>query len=107
PKNASEGDTIELVCDYDLGKDSLYVFKMYKDNTEFYRYIPLSVEKKQEFPLEGINLQLAKCTENSITLSKISNATTGNFTCEVSVEESFETAPMVKELIVRSKNLIA
>ncbi|RWS24589.1 uncharacterized protein B4U80_02996 [Leptotrombidium deliense] len=103
PSNPRSGETIQLICNYDLGKDSLYVFKMYKDNSEFYRFIPLSQEKKQEFALQGITLDLSKCNETTVTLVKIDTLTTGNFTCEVSVEESFETAPMVKEMIVKSE----
>ena len=37
---AEYGRKINLPCTYELEKDVLYSIKWYKEDTEFYRYIP-------------------------------------------------------------------
>lgn len=56
PKNVS----IELECDYDLEGESLYSVKWYKDNHEFYRYIPNENPAVNIFPVNGIKVNVSE-----------------------------------------------
>ena len=48
-----------LECVYDLGGDTLYSVKWYKDNEEFYRYVPRSDTIKQSYKLDGVRVEVS------------------------------------------------
>lgn len=54
PQYRVPGEPAVLQCDYDLGNDSLYSVKWYKDHEEFYRYVPKSTPPSVSFLTEGI-----------------------------------------------------
>lgn len=43
---AELGGEVVLRCDYELGGDSLYSIKWYREQTEFYRYLPRGIIKQ-------------------------------------------------------------
>ena len=43
---AEIGGKVVLGCDYELGGDSLYSIKWYREQTEFYRYLPRGTIKQ-------------------------------------------------------------
>ena len=47
------GQTVELKCDYDLAGEPLYSLKWYKDNIEFYRWMPRERPPTLTFPVPG------------------------------------------------------
>lgn len=61
PKVLSAGESGKFICDYELGPDDdrLYSLKWYKNETEFYRYIPHSFHKIQLFPIPEITLEVS------------------------------------------------
>ncbi|KAL2739001.1 uncharacterized protein V1478_001567 [Vespula squamosa] len=60
PREAEEGSTIELRCEWRLlGGAGLYSVKWYKDEHEFFRYVPDNDPKIQTFPQLGIHLDVS------------------------------------------------
>lgn len=86
PKYAKVGDNIRLVCDYASGVDQVYSVKWYKDNMEFYRYVPKDTPKAQSFFVEGVNVNLANSNHKSVEISNVDLRTHGTLMCEVSSE---------------------
>ena len=56
-----EGDTVKLICVYDLEFDGLYSVKWYKNDIEFYSYIPKMGDKtkKRFFDLPGVHVNVS------------------------------------------------
>lgn len=48
-----------LSCNFDLGAGKLYSVKWYKDEFEFFRYMPENSPQIQTFPLQGVNLDVS------------------------------------------------
>ena len=63
PPFVKEGDTVKLVCVYDLEYDGLYSVKWYKNDIEFYSYIPKMSDghgsKKRFFDLPGVYINVS------------------------------------------------
>ena len=64
---------MNLICDYDLGGETLYSVKWYKDDKEFYRYMPQENKTKrtQAFKLPGVNLDVSKPKPFKIDLTSV------------------------------------
>ncbi|UYV77373.1 hypothetical protein LAZ67_15000734 [Cordylochernes scorpioides] len=54
PGAVSAGHSAWLTCAFDLEGDDLYSVKWYKNNVEFYRYLPISKPPQIKFELLGI-----------------------------------------------------
>ncbi|XP_043488992.1 uncharacterized protein LOC122515661 [Polistes fuscatus] len=86
PREAIEGSAIELRCEWRLmGETGLYAVKWYKDDHEFFRFVPANYPKIQTFSQPGINLEKSN-SEKSIRLVNVRLATSGQYKCEVSTE---------------------
>lgn len=48
-----------LKCDFDMEGDMLYSLKWYKDEQEFYRFVPNDKPKLQIFPVKGVTVQVS------------------------------------------------
>lgn len=59
PGSVSKGDSIWLECGYDLEGDELYSVKWYKDNVEFYRFMPSYKPSAQMYSLSGVFLDVS------------------------------------------------
>ena len=61
PPFVKEGATVKLICVYDLEFDGLYSVKWYKNDIEFYSYIPKMGEKtkKRFFDLPGVHVNVS------------------------------------------------
>lgn len=53
------GDSVQLLCDYDMQMDKLYSVTWYKDNEEFYRYVPSSKHLKHSYNMDGITVDVS------------------------------------------------
>ena len=53
------GDPVVLHCDYELQDDKLYSVTWYRDNHEFYRYVPNSKPHIKTFELPGIAVNVS------------------------------------------------
>ena len=49
-----------LVCQFDLEGESLYSVKWYKDDAEFYRYVPNERPRLQVFHQKGIHVDVSR-----------------------------------------------
>ncbi|XP_023216291.1 uncharacterized protein LOC111618898 [Centruroides sculpturatus] len=62
PHAILNGDSIWLNCSFDLEADELYSVKWYKNNVEFYRYLPSDQPPAQKYDLLGVYLDVrASC----------------------------------------------
>lgn len=62
PRYRVPGEMAQLQCNYDLGNDTLYSVKWYKDNEEFFRYVPKARPKASMYTVEGVHVDVS-CTE--------------------------------------------
>ncbi|PRD27685.1 UNVERIFIED_CONTAM: hypothetical protein NCL1_34660 [Trichonephila clavipes] len=59
PTPVVAGDSILLKCEYELGNETLYAVKWYKNMGEFYRYVPASDPPLKTFPQAGIDVDVS------------------------------------------------
>ncbi|XP_066942917.1 uncharacterized protein [Macrobrachium rosenbergii] len=92
PRVAFIGQDVELECTFPwTDPNSLYSIKWWRDNDQFYQYIPKNAEPKKSFEVKGIRVILQKSTEFKVSLRNLSLDSSGAFTCEVMSDENFET----------------
>ncbi|XP_064470866.1 kin of IRRE-like protein 3 [Ornithodoros turicata] len=95
------GDPVWLNCSFDLESDELYSVKWYKNNQEFFRYIPSDRPPGQSYGLAGIYVDSSRTTVGNLLLKKTDLNTEGTYRCEVSADApSFQTIRAEKELKV-------
>ncbi|XP_067006885.2 uncharacterized protein [Anabrus simplex] len=95
-------DNVTLVCRFDLGHERLYSVKWYKDEFEFYRYIPDNHPPCQALPVSGVTLlDEAGCHMETVTLTRLTPNSSGGYRCEVSTEApSFQTVYKTSNMTV-------
>ena len=59
PAHVEVGDNARLTCRFDMGSDTLYSVKWYKNDLEFYRYVPNDRPKLQVFAQKGIHVDVS------------------------------------------------
>jgi hypothetical protein len=59
PRWPNRGDNAELQCQFDTEAAKLYSVKWYKDEFEFYRYMPDSQPASQVFPVAGVSIDVS------------------------------------------------
>ncbi|KAJ3661029.1 hypothetical protein Zmor_005450 [Zophobas morio] len=59
PQYRVPGETAVLQCDYDLGNDTLYAVKWYKDHEEFYRFVPKARPQAIAYQVEGARVDVS------------------------------------------------
>lgn len=102
PKQTVRGGSIVLNCSYDMQNDLLYAVKWYKDDHEFFRYMPSDTTMTfRPFPVQGIQLDLSHCTANLVFLKDLTLNSSGTYKCEVSAEApSFQTLRTTSDMQV-------
>ncbi|XP_050506084.1 uncharacterized protein LOC114334111 [Diabrotica virgifera virgifera] len=101
PEAVKRGDSVTLVCDYDLESAALYTIKWYRDDEEFYRFVPKESPPSQAFTVSHVNVDLVNSNSTRVTLKKVERDTAGKFKCEVSADAPlFHTDIRTAELIV-------
>lgn len=101
PSMAVLGESVTLVCNYDLDNEELYVVKWYKDELEFYRFEPKDHNQSVYFPQPGIDIDLAKSGSNSVYLKNVVLDTAGAYKCQVSTDApTYSCVQAVKEMSV-------
>lgn len=58
PGAVRSGEAVQLRCEYDLENAELYSVKWYKNNVEFYRYLPSDAPPGQSYELLGTYVQV-------------------------------------------------
>ncbi|CAL1264478.1 unnamed protein product [Larinioides sclopetarius] len=101
PSPTTQGESVELICSYELDEDKLYSVKWYKDDVEFYRYVPNDWPPGQFLPLQGVRLDLSKSGSQSVYLRHVDLNSGGTYRCEVSAEApEFQTVAAEKKMDV-------
>ncbi|CAG9579774.1 unnamed protein product [Danaus chrysippus] len=93
PSLKQKGESATLTCDYDLEGGKLYSVKWYRDNEEFYRYMPKLRPPQHAHRLEGVKVDLEKSSTRRVHLRDLTLKSRGLYRCEVSEEApSFHSA---------------
>ncbi|XP_064468840.1 uncharacterized protein LOC135383197 [Ornithodoros turicata] len=101
PSPTTLGETVGLSCIYELDGDKLYSVKWYKNDVEFYRFVPNDWPPGQFLPLPGVDVDLARSGRTSVYLRNVNLHSAGTYRCEVSAEApSFDTVGGQKEMNV-------
>ncbi|XP_015922499.1 uncharacterized protein [Parasteatoda tepidariorum] len=105
PEKVARGQGIKLTCGYDLEGDVLYSIKWYRDDVEFFRYVPTDRPPGQFFPLQGIKVDIGRSNDGSVYIRDISDLTAGIYKCEVSADApSFQTVSAEKPMAVQESS---
>ncbi|XP_050312264.1 uncharacterized protein LOC126747570 [Anthonomus grandis grandis] len=104
PRAVREGHSATLDCQYDLQGAQLYSVKWYRENDEFYRYVPKEEPPTRVFTIQGIHVDVSVSDANKVTLLSVGRDISGLFQCEVSADApSFHTdvrsAPMTVAVV--------
>ncbi|XP_021945812.2 uncharacterized protein LOC110844026 [Folsomia candida] len=83
-KMKNENATLE--CPFELGTDRLYAIKWYKDNEEFFRYVPRYRPPIHTHHLAGVSVSMEGSDQKFVTLRHLDLRSTGTYRCEVSAE---------------------
>nr|XP_023026619.1 uncharacterized protein LOC111514591 isoform X2 [Leptinotarsa decemlineata] len=102
PEAVRIGETVTLVCDYDLESAALYTIKWYRNDEEFYRFVPKESPPSQTFDVPNINVDMHKSNTREVTLTNVERDTAGEFKCEVTAD-----APLFHTDIRMAKLLVA
>ncbi|CAL8097301.1 unnamed protein product [Orchesella dallaii] len=101
PQYAVKDATVTLRCDFDVESDKLMSLKWYKDDHEFFRYSMHHGIRMQTFSVEGVIVDTAQSTLNSVILKNVTLKTSGTYKCEVSADvPSFRTLSKQGDIIV-------
>ncbi|KAI5755900.1 hypothetical protein M8J77_020508 [Diaphorina citri] len=92
PTSVIPGQTVTMICSYDLEGDPLYTVKWYKGRSEFFRYVPKELPHTRVFPYPGINVDVSQSNSNQVVLRDVQMDIAGKYRCEVSADApSFHT----------------
>lgn len=101
PTHKLVGEGVKLVCKFDMEGDTLYSVKWYRNEQEFYRFVPNDRPKLQIFPQQGIRVERAKSSRQHVYLFDLQLEASGTYRCEVSAEApSFRTKHEEKVMVV-------
>ncbi|KAF8774408.1 uncharacterized protein LOC129983636 [Argiope bruennichi] len=89
PNPVVTGDSVRLKCAYELGNETLYAVKWYKNMGEFFRYVPGSDPPLKKFPQTGIDVDISKSDSSTVFLRNLSMESFGNYTCQVSTDKPY------------------
>ncbi|KAI5636337.1 hypothetical protein NE865_10921 [Phthorimaea operculella] len=93
PSLKQRGESASLSCEYDLEGGKLYSVKWYRDNEEFYRYMPRLRPPQHAHKLDGVKVDLEKSSARRVHLRNLTLRSGGLYRCEVSEEApSFHSA---------------
>ncbi|XP_057654442.1 uncharacterized protein LOC130892816 isoform X2 [Diorhabda carinulata] len=99
-------DQFQLDCHFDMGNEELYAVKWYKDDQEFFRYMPQQNPPTLTFPVAGVTVipntsecDITRCKVNLHNLS--SRYSGGAYRCEISSEApAFRLAAETRNITV-------
>lgn len=81
------GSPARLECRYTVGSQGFYSVRWYKNDEQFYSYVPRSHPiVKVDHELEGVDVELSKSDDRVVTLRALRMDSEGNYRCEVMSE---------------------
>ena len=87
PAHRVVGDKATLICQFDMEGDTLYSVKWYKNDHEFYRWVPNDRPKLQVFKTEGIQVDVSIYLDLPLKVEK-SHRGTSDFRVSRGVQSS-------------------
>ncbi|KAG1680255.1 hypothetical protein GQR58_012485 [Nymphon striatum] len=92
PAMVVAGQQFDIDCKFDMKGMKLYALRWYKDNQEFYRYIPKQLpQTKKAFNNQsmGINVDIDESDEGHVYFKNSSVKSGGTYKCQVVSERPF------------------
>ncbi|XP_042906533.1 cell adhesion molecule 2 [Parasteatoda tepidariorum] len=89
PTPVVTGEDVRLHCSYELGNETLYAVKWYKNLGEFFRYVPASDPPLKTIPQLGIDVDMSRSNSTTVFLRNLNMDSLGNYTCQVSTDKPF------------------
>ncbi|KAK2727280.1 cytotoxic and regulatory T-cell molecule-like isoform X2 [Artemia franciscana] len=86
PSVIQAGETATLQCIFDLEQDRLYSVKWYKDNVEFFRFIPKLDPPIATYVVDGLRVDERSSSDQNVVLPNVGLPSSGHYKCEVSAE---------------------
>ncbi|XP_042880319.1 uncharacterized protein LOC122258437 [Penaeus japonicus] len=86
PPYKLRGETAELRCDFEPEDSPIYSVKWFKDDEEFYRYVPRDEPSYQIFPRVGLSVDMDLSKPSQVVLQRVEFNASGQYRCEVSAE---------------------
>ncbi|CAG4964417.1 unnamed protein product [Parnassius apollo] len=83
---SGEGQSALLRCSYDLEGAALYSIRWYRDEYEFYRYVPRELPPTMVFPLPGATVDLTRSDDQQVFIVNLNRRLSGVYLCEVSAD---------------------
>ncbi|XP_075679757.1 uncharacterized protein LOC113799130 isoform X1 [Dermatophagoides pteronyssinus] len=110
PEAVERGHSATLYCDYQLeSHEELYAIKFYKNNIEFFRYVPKELTPKQSYKLLGIYVNLKASNSTHVVLSQTNLNSDGLYICEISTEgpifSTVRSEQLMKIYVLPEKNV--
>ncbi|CAN8029719.1 unnamed protein product [Ixodes persulcatus] len=84
PPNALLGGSARLRCRFKLGNTPLYSVRWYKEDQEFFRYVPGDHPPKNAFPLKDVTVNVTESDVYAVLLEKLTLSSGGRYRCQVS-----------------------
>ncbi|EAT48379.1 AAEL000595-PA [Aedes aegypti] len=76
----------DYYSDSESGDERLYSIQWYKDNEEFYRYVPSASQPIKSYKIEGIRVDPNHSDGTKVMLKSLTLKSSGVYRCEVSAE---------------------
>ncbi|KAG1660621.1 Cell adhesion molecule 3 [Nymphon striatum] len=89
PPMVPENSDVKLNCIFELNGFQLYSVKWYKDQTEFYSFVPRENPPIQTFRTEGIKVDLTRSKIGSVYIRNVKQSSEGTYKCELSGESPY------------------
>ncbi|CAL4136598.1 unnamed protein product, partial [Meganyctiphanes norvegica] len=108
PSHIVKGKDVELYCEFDLLKYSLYEVNWYHNGDTVFRHVPQNKEEpKVVYPKEGINVDREWSSANYLSLQDIGIAASGTYSCEATINGSpFTTASKSANMAVIESSFV-
>ncbi|CAM1314701.1 Uncharacterised protein g6627 [Pycnogonum litorale] len=101
PRPAFVGEDAELFCAFNMENKKLYALKWFKDNIEFYRYLPKETPSTKIYDTDGVVVDRSLSRGGKVHLTKVTLSTAGDYKCLVSEEKPiFRTKSITATFIV-------
>ncbi|XP_068213884.1 uncharacterized protein [Palaemon carinicauda] len=101
PETVDMGEDATLKCCYDLASHDLYSVKWYRDDEEFFRYMPSESPPMATQELNGVSVSKDQSNGDMIVLRNVELNSSGRYKCEViSDAPEFHTADKSAEMMV-------
>ncbi|GIY34492.1 ig-like domain-containing protein [Caerostris extrusa] len=104
PESIEAGQVVRLVCLFDPEQEDLYSVKWYKDDIEFFRFLPKDKPANQFFEIRDVEVDMSRSSNGTVFLKNTSRSAEGMYRCEVSADApSFQSIFSEKFMAVEGK----